>query len=82
MKTKKFTGIALSVLLMTAFAVNTLVSGLYYLPDVTKEMSSPSYWTDETEVFMSYEEIQELNKKTISTKGTNKGQACSYTLRP
>ena len=71
MNAKKIKGTVLSALLVSAFAVNSLVLAVYYLPDVTKEMSSPSYWTEESEGFMSYEEIKQLNKKTISTKGTN-----------
>lgn len=71
MKTNKIKGIIVSALLLSAFALNSLVSGVNYLPDVTKDMSSFSYWADETEVFMSYEEIKELNKKTIAAKGTN-----------
>ena len=58
-------------MLIFSIAASTRVLGLHYLPDVTREMSCPSYWTDETEVFMSYEEISELNKKTVSAKGTN-----------
>ena len=71
MKLNKIKGIVLSTLLVTAFAANTLVSGAYYLPDVTKEMSSPSYWAEESDVLMTYEEAVILNKETVSTKGTN-----------
>ena len=68
----------LSVLLLFGVAANIPVLGAYYLPEVTKEMSSPSYWTDETEVFMSYEEIKEINKKTISANGTNMYDLASH----
>ena len=71
MKTNRITSFILVALLMSISIVSTVVSGVKYLPDVTKEMSSSSYWTEENEVFMSHEEIKELNKKTISTKGTN-----------
>ena len=71
MNLKKIKYAVLSAVMIFSFTVNALVSGAYYLPHVTKEMSSPSYWTDDAEVFMSYEEIKELNKKTISAKGTN-----------
>ena len=47
------------------------VNGVHYLPDVTSEMSSASFWTEENEVFMTYEEIEKLNEETIHTKGTN-----------
>ena len=59
------------VLLILSTVVNCFASGSYYLPDVTREMSDPSYWTDETELLMTYDEIKELNKETISTIGTN-----------
>ncbi|MBE7019231.1 MAG: hypothetical protein E7413_05090 [Ruminococcaceae bacterium] len=51
--------------------VNGLASGVSYLPNVTSEMSSPSYWTQEDEILMSYEEIEKLNEETLFTKGTN-----------
>ncbi|MBR5786959.1 MAG: hypothetical protein IKY41_09730, partial [Clostridia bacterium] len=50
---------------------NVLASGVYYLPDVTGEMSSPSFWADETDLLMLYDEIVKLNTETISTKGTS-----------
>ena len=59
MNLKKIKYAVLSAVMIFSFTVNALVSGAYYLPDVTKEMSSPSYWTDDAEVFMSYEEIKE-----------------------
>ena len=61
----------ITILLILITTVNCLASGVYYLPDVTSEMSSPSYWTEGTDVLMSYDEIDKLNKETISTKGTN-----------
>ena len=51
--------------------VNCFAAGIYYLPDVTSEMSSPSYWANETDVLISFDEIEKLNKETIATKGTN-----------
>ena len=61
----------LAVLLILSATVNCLASGIAYLPDVTAEMSSPSYWTDETDLLMTYEDIEKLNEDTISEKGTN-----------
>ena len=61
----------ITVLLVLCTTASCLASGSYYLPDVTSEMSSPSYWTEETDVLMSYDEIEKLNKETISAKGTN-----------
>ena len=52
--------------------INSNASGVYYLPDVTSEMSSPSYWTDETTVLMSFDEIEKLNEETVSAKGTKR----------
>ena len=50
--------------------VNCFIADVYYLPDVASEMSYPSYWESETDVLMSYEEIEKLNKETIAAKGT------------
>ena len=61
----------ITILLILCMTVNCFASGVYYLPDVTSEMSSPSYWANETDVLMSYDEIEKLNKETIATKGTN-----------
>ena len=66
---KKSSMIAIVLILSTA--VNCLASGVYYLPDVTREMSSPSFWTDETAILMSFEEIEKLNEETLSTNGTH-----------
>ena len=67
MKTKKIFSAILTVVLLLSVTVH----GAYYLPDVTSEMSSPSYWTNETDVLMSYDEIEALNNETISATGTN-----------
>ncbi|MBR5808479.1 MAG: SH3 domain-containing protein [Clostridia bacterium] len=66
---KKISIIVMFLILSTA--VNCLASGVYYLPDVTSEMSSPSFWTNETDILMSYDEIEKLNEQTILTKETN-----------
>ena len=34
-------------------------------------MSSPSFWADETDLLMLYDEIVKLNTETISTNGTS-----------
>ena len=67
MKTKKIISFILAFVLSSCVAV----SGVQYLPDVTKEMSQASYWTQENDVLMSYEEAEILNEKTTSAKGTN-----------
>ena len=71
MKAKRLLSIFLAVVLCCGTTANVLASGVSYLPDVTEEMSSPSFWTDETDVLMTYEEIETLNKATFSAKGTN-----------
>ena len=71
MRIKRILSIILAVILLLSMATYCLASGIYYLPDVTGEMSDPSYWTDETDVLMSFEEIERLNEVTISEKGTN-----------
>ena len=53
------------MLLILSVTINCLASGIYYLPDVTSEMSYPSYWTEETDVLMSYDEIEKLNKEFV-----------------
>ena len=71
MNKKKITGVGITVLMIFIMTLNALASGAYYLPDVTSEMSSPSYWSEDTATLMTYEEIEKLNAKTISTNGTN-----------
>ena len=71
MNKNKIFSIIFSTLLILSIATNVFASGSYYLPDVTSEMSDPTYWADENELLMTYDEIKELNKETISTKGTN-----------
>ena len=61
----------ITILLILCTTVNCAAYGAYYLPDVTSEMSSPSFWTDETDVLLSFDEIDKLNAETIQTKGTN-----------
>ena len=56
---------------MLSLTVDTFASGVHYLPDVTSEMSDASFWTTETDVLMTYDEIESLNKNTIAAKGTN-----------
>ena len=46
-------------------------AGISFLPDVTAEMSEPSYWTENDDLLMTYKENEELNALTISSKGTN-----------
>ena len=41
-------------LMNNAFAVN-------YLPDVTEEMSNSKYWSEDSEILMTLDEINSLN---------------------
>ena len=70
MNKTKIISIFLSVLLSLSITANVLASGAYYLPDVTREMSSPSYWSEDDEVLMTYDEIEKVNEKIIIQKGT------------
>ena len=71
MNKKRLISIFLVALLSLSIAANVWASGINYLPDVTSNMSDPSFWADETDVLMSYDEIEKLNAETISAKGTN-----------
>ena len=68
-KIKKIS-IFLALFLVLISSSCAFASGAYYLPDVTSQMSSPAFWTQETDILMSYEEIEMLNTKTITAKGT------------
>ena len=60
-----------SFLMVSFISLEVCASGISYLPDVTAEMSEPSYWTENDDLLMTYKEIEELNSLTISAKGTN-----------
>ena len=68
---KRILSTIFAAVLSLSVAVDCLASSAFYLPDVTSEMSSPSFWTDETDILMSSDEIEKLNEETISAKGTN-----------
>ncbi|MBQ8526794.1 MAG: SH3 domain-containing protein [Clostridia bacterium] len=59
-----------AVILIAGIGTNAAAAGITYLPDVTKNMSDASYWTDENKVLMTYDEIQSLNTLTISGADT------------
>ena len=71
MKNKRIISIIFAVTLSLNITVNALASGAHYFPDVTSEMSSPSYWSEENEILMNYEEIVKLNEEILSQNGTN-----------
>ena len=60
-----------SCLMVSFISLEVCAAGVSYLPDVTAEMSEPSYWTENNDSLMTYKEIEELNALTISAKGTN-----------
>lgn len=62
-----------SAVIIVGINLQTYASDVNYLPYVTAEMTTPAYWADDNynEVLMSYEEIEKLNKKSLSTKDTN-----------
>lgn len=68
---KKIISVFLATALLLSVSANCLAAGVYYLPDVTKEMSSPSYWSEDDEVLMTYEEILRANENIVIQKGTN-----------
>ena len=71
MNKTKIVSIFLAVLMGVGTTVNCLASGTHYLPDVTREMSSPFFWTNDTDILMSLDEIEKLNEKTVAAEGTN-----------
>lgn len=68
---KRVCSAAVAFALSIGMITNVCSAGVSYLPDVTKEMSQPSYWTDESKILMTYEKIKSLNSLTISQSGTN-----------
>ena len=60
-----------AALLILSTTINCLASSVFYLPDVTGEMSSPAFWAEENDVLMSFDKIEKLNKETLSSPGTN-----------
>lgn len=71
MNKKKICSVVAAIAVSAGIVTNVCASGVAYLPDVTKAMSSPSYWTEGSNVLMTYDEIESLNALTIGTKGTN-----------
>ncbi len=70
MANKRVWSVFLVIMLNIGIITNAGAAGVTYLPDVTKNMSDASYWTNENEVLMSLDEIENLNELTISAKGT------------
>lgn len=68
---KRICTAVLLVSLCSGAMTGAYASGVSYLPNVTREMSDTEYWTDNSEIIMSYEEISHLNEMTVSKSGTN-----------
>jgi len=60
------------------FAVSSVAfaSDVAYLPNVTKDMSNYSYWSEDSSVLMTYKDIQKQNELTVSAKET-----CMHNLK-
>ena len=78
MKIKRLLSLFIASLLIITTTINCFASSVHYLPDVNSEMSSFSYWTDESDILMTYEEAVKLNKETISANGTNMYDLVNY----
>lgn len=61
----------LAFILCLSLATGVFASSVFYLPNVTSEMSNPSYWTNDTKILMTYDEIESLNALTVAQNGTN-----------
>ena len=71
---KRITG--LTILLITALLISTSVfAQVQYLPDVTEEMTDPSFWTkdldDPEQVLADRQTIQEINQAILSCEDCN-----------
>ena len=70
MNNKRFLTVCVAFLFSIGIATNAFAAGVSYLPDVTSDMSGATYWTDDDQLLMTYQEIEELNSLTVSTSGT------------
>lgn len=61
----------ITVIMILSIPLQAGAAGISYLPDVTSAMSSPSYWTKDDKVLMTWEEIETLNAMNIAEKNTN-----------
>ena len=73
---RKYLSLCLCIALVFTSVCAVNAEAIKYLPDVTKEMSQPEYWTDGEDVLMTMDEIELQNSRTISTKAT-----CMYDLK-
>jgi len=49
----------------------SVLNGVSYLPYVSAEMAEPSFWSDDSEVLMTWDEIMVQNELNINASGTN-----------
>ena len=54
----------ITILLILSTTVNCLASSVFYLPDVTREMSSAYFWTDESNI-LSYDDAFDISEYAI-----------------
>lgn len=71
MEKKRLLSAVLAAVLAAGTAMQTGASGVHYLPDVTQAMSDGAYWSTDSGVQMTWEEIKTLNGQTIAADGTN-----------
>ena len=60
-----------AVLLIICMSATPVMAAVSYLPGVTSAMSKASYWTTDSKVLMTYDQIQSLNAQTLAASGTN-----------
>lgn len=68
---KRICTAACTVAVFLTITANAGAAGVSYLPNVTKDMSEPSYWATDDKVLMTAAEIEERNALTIAQQGTN-----------
>ncbi|MBR2619406.1 MAG: SH3 domain-containing protein, partial [Firmicutes bacterium] len=71
MKNKRILSVMVAVLLIICMSVTPVMAAVSYLPGVTSAMSKASYWTIDSKVLMTYDQIQSLNAQTLAASGTN-----------
>ena len=70
MKKNKLITLVITVMLVLCISVTPVMAAVSYLPGVTSAMSKASYWTKDSKVLMTYDQIKALNALTIATSGT------------
>ncbi len=68
---KKAISMTLVILIVATMMTGICASGVHYLPDVIPAMADASYWTQSTELLMTFPEAAQRNTQTLSADGTN-----------